>query len=81
MKLEFEESPLHVERSGFGIPKNQPLIQEKINKLLKKVVAVECKNEAVEYLLPIIFSEKTDGTLILILNLKNLYNYLEYKHL
>ena len=44
MKLEFEESPLHGECSGFEIPKNQLLIQEKVNKLLKKGVVVECEH-------------------------------------
>ena len=38
MKLEFEENPLHGECSGFEIPKNQPLIQKDVNKLLKKVL-------------------------------------------
>ena len=38
MKLEFEERALQVGCSGFEIPKNQSLIQEDINKLLKKRV-------------------------------------------
>ena len=80
MKLEFEESPLHGECSGFEIPKNQLLIQEKANKLLKKGVVVECEHEPVEYISPIFLREKTDGTQRLILNLKHLNKYLEYKH-
>ena len=40
MKLEFEESPLQVEYSGFQIPRNQSLIQEEGNKLFKKEVVV-----------------------------------------
>ena len=56
MKLEFEENPLHGECSRFEIPKNQPLIQEEVNKLLKKDVAVECEHEPVEYISSIFLS-------------------------
>ena len=38
MKLEFEESPLQEECSGFEITKNQLTIQDKVNKLLEKVL-------------------------------------------
>ena len=62
MKLEFEESPLQGQCSGFEIPKNQPLIQEEVNKLLKKSVAAECEHKPVEYISPIFLREKTDGT-------------------
>lgn len=48
--------------------------------MIKKVVVVECKYEAVEFILPIFFREKTDGTQRLIRNLKSLNKYLEYKH-
>ena len=77
MKLAFEECPLRVGCSGFEIPKNQPLIQEELNKLLEKDVVVECTPEAVEYISPIFLTKKTDGTQKLILNLKNFNNYLE----
>ena len=80
MKLEFEESPLQGECSGFEIPKNQPTIQGEVNKLLEKRVVVECEHEPVEYISPIFLREKTDGTQRLILNLKHLNKYLEYKH-
>ena len=80
MKLEFEESPLQGECSGFEIPKNQPTIQDEVNKLLEKGVVVECEHEPVEYISPIFLREKTDGTQRLILNLKHLNKYLEYKH-
>ena len=80
MKPEFEESPLQGECSGFEIPKNQPTIQDEVNKLLEKGVVVECEHEPVEYISPIFLREKTDGTQRLILNLKHLNKYLEYKH-
>ena len=79
MKLEFEESPLQGECSGFEITKNQPTIQDELNKLLQKGV-VECEHEPVEYISPIFLKEKTDGIQRLILNLKHLNKYLEYKH-
>ena len=80
MKLEFEESPLQEECSRFEISKNQPLIQEEVNKLLKKGFVVECEHEPVEYISPIFLTKKTDGTQRLILNLKKLNKHLEYRH-
>ena len=74
MKLEFENC------SGFEIPKNQPLIQEEVNKLLKKDIVVECEHEPVEYISSIFWRKKTDGIQRLILNLKTSNNYLECKH-
>ena len=62
MKLEFEETPLQGQCSGFAIPENQPLIQEVVNKLLKKGVVVECEHEPAEYISPIFFKVKTDRT-------------------
>ena len=62
MKPEFEESPLQGECSGFEIAKNQPLIQEDVNKLLKIGVVAECEHEPVEYISPIFLREKTDET-------------------
>ena len=70
----------HGKSSGFEIPKNQTLILEEVNKLLKKGVVVECEHEPVEYISPIFLREKTDGTQRLILNLKKLDKYLECKH-
>ena len=52
MKLEFEEIPLQEECSGFEIPKNQPTIQDDVNKLLEKGVVVKCENKPVEYIHP-----------------------------
>ena len=80
MKLEFEESPLQGECSGFEIPKNQPTIRDKVNKLLEKGVVVECEHEPVDYISPIFLMEKADGTQTLILNPKHLNKYLGYKH-
>ena len=80
MKLEFEESTLQGECSGFEIPKNQPTIQDEINKLLEKGVVVECEHEPVEYISPIFLREKTDEIQRLILHLKHLKEYLKYKH-
>ena len=76
MKLEFDETLLQVRCPGFEIPKKQPLIQEDVNKLLKKWVVVVCEHEAIEYISPIFFRKKTDGTL----KLERLYKYLEDKY-
>ena len=76
IKLEFEESFLQGECSGFEITKNQPTIQDEVNKLLGKGVIVKCEYEPVEYISPIFLREKTDGTQRLILNLKHLNKYL-----
>ena len=55
MKLEFEEGPLQVVGfSRFHTPKNQPLIQKKVNKLLKKGVVVEFEHDALDYIWPIL---------------------------
>ena len=54
--------------------------KDEVNKLLEKGVVVECEHEPVEYISPIFLREKTDGTQRLILNLKHLNKYLEYKH-
>ena len=80
MKLEFEESPLQVDFPGFEISQNEPLIQGQVNKLLKKGVTVEFDIKAVKYISPILLRKKTIRTQKLILNLKSLNNYLEYKH-
>ena len=81
MKLEFEESSLQRERewcSGFEIPKDQPMIQDEVNKLLEKGFDVESQHELVEYILPFFLREKTDGKRLL--NLKIFSKYLKYKH-
>ena len=80
MKLEFEKSPLQGECSGIEIPKNQPTIQDEVNKLLEKGLAVECEHEPLEYISLIFLRKKTDGAQRLILNLKHLNRHLEYKH-
>ena len=58
MKLEFEQSPLHGQCSGFEIPGNHPTTQDELNKLLEKGAVVECEHEPVEYISPI-FHPKT----------------------
>ena len=56
------------------------MIQEEVNKLLKKGVVVECEHKPVEYISPIFLKKKTNGAQRLILNLKKLNKHLEYKH-
>ena len=79
MKLEFEESSLQREWcSGFEIPKDQPMIQDEVNKLLKKCFDVDSEHELVEYISSIFLRKKTYGKRRL--NLKIFSKYLEYKH-
>ena len=60
---EFQVSLFHVVCSGFEIPKNQPLVRKEEDKPLKKGIAVECENEAVEYISPIFLRKKTEEIL------------------
>ena len=55
-------------------------IDSEIDKLLKKGVIKECEHEEGEYISPIFVSPKKDGGYRLILNLKNLNNYIQYSH-
>ena len=55
-------------------------IDSEIEKLLKKGVIKECEHEEGEYISPIFLSPKKDGGYRLILNLKNLNNYVQYSH-
>ena len=79
MKLELEESSLQREWcSGFEIPKDQPMIQDEVNKLLKKCFDVDSEHELVEYISSIFLRKKTYGKRRL--NLKIFSKYLKYKH-
>ena len=51
-----------------------------INKLVGKGVIEYTEDEKGEFILPIFFRSKSDGTRRLILNLKTLNEFLEYKH-
>ena len=62
IKLEFEECPLQGECSGCEIPENQPMIPDKVDKLLEEGVVVESEHEPVEYISSIFLREKTNGT-------------------
>ena len=63
IKPEFQVSLFHVVCSEFEIPKNQPLVQKEEDKPLKKGIAVECENEAVEYISPFFLRKKTEEIL------------------
>ena len=51
-----------------------------INKLVGKGVIEYTEHEKGDFILPIFFRSKSDGTRRLILNLKTLNEFLEYKH-
>ena len=81
------EIPFITEPKMDKIPINPNFSSEKekafdseIEKLLKKGVIKECEHEEGEYISPIFVSTKKDGGYRLILNLKNLNNYVQYSH-
>ena len=80
MRLEFEDSPLHYP-VGYEIPVgHKSLLKVEVKKLLKKRAVVSCEHEQGEFISPIFLRDKNDGSHRLILNLKGLNKYLEYKH-
>ena len=80
IRLEFEDSPLHYS-VRYEIPAgHKSLLKTEVKKLLKKRVVVPCEHEQGEFISPIFLRDKNDGSHRLILNLKGLNKYLEYKH-
>ena len=80
MRLEFEDSPLHYS-VGYEIPAaHKSLLKVEVKKLLKKRAVVPCEHEQGEFISSIFLRDKNDGSHRLILNLKGLNKYLEYKH-
>ena len=51
-----------------------------MKKLLKKGVIKEVCHESIEYVSPIFITRKSDGGTRFILNLKQLNEYIEFKH-
>ena len=56
------------------------LVDCEISKLLKKKVIIPSEPEKYEFVSPIFIVYKSDGGIRLILNLKELNNYVEYIH-
>ena len=80
MRLEFEGSLL-LYLEGYEIPAgHKSLLKVEVKKLLKKRAVVYCEHEQGEFISPIFLRDKNDGSHRLILNLKGLNKYLEYKH-
>ena len=80
MRLEFEDSLLHPP-VGYEIPAgHKSLLEIEVKKLLKKRAAVPCEHEQGEFISPLFLRDKNYGSHRLILNLKGLSKYLEYKH-
>ena len=55
-------------------------VHAQVNKLHKKGVIQRTVHEKVEYISPIFITPKSDGDFRLILNLKNLNNFIEFQH-
>ena len=80
MRLEFEGSLL-LYLESYEIPAgHKSLLKVEVKKLLKKRAVVYCEHEQGEFISPIFLRDKNDGSHRLILNLKGLNKYLEYKH-
>ena len=80
IRLEFEDSPLHYP-VGYEIPaRHKPILKVEVKQLLKKRAVVPCEHEQEEFIKPIFLRDKNDGSHHLILTLKGLNKYLEYKH-
>ena len=81
-KIEFiADPPTQSVCAGNSIAKeHQSKIHQEIESLLHKKVLVECQHEEGEFLSPIFSVPKKDDKVRLILNLKNLNEYVKYSH-
>ena len=80
IRLEFEDSPLHYP-VGYEIPVgHKSLLKVEVKQMLKKRAVVPCEHEQEEFITSIFLRDKNDGSHRLILHLKVLNKYLEYKH-
>ena len=61
-------------------PGEMPVVKAEIDKLLSKGVIEACDHEPGEYISSIFLREKKDGTHRVILNLKHLNNFVQYRH-
>ena len=59
---------------------HKSLLKVEVTKLLKKRGVVPCDHEQGGFISPIFLRDKNDGSHCLILNLKGLNKYLEYKY-
>ena len=75
------DSPLHYP-VGYEIPVGQKsLLKVEVKQMLKKRAVVPCEHKQEEFITSIFLRDKNDGSHRLILHLKGLNKYLEYKHL
>ena len=77
LTLDFEQEPPSQKTKMMSRQTLQKVMVE-INKLLSKGVIEYTEHEEGEFISPIIFSSKSDGTCRLILNLKTLNEFLEH---
>ena len=79
LTLDFEQkSPIRKTKVMSGQASQNVMVQ--INKLVGKGVIEYTEHEKGEFILPIFFCSKSDGTSRLIMNLKTLDQFLEYNH-
>ena len=80
IRLEFEESPLHYPVGYEILVGHKSLLKVEVKQILKKRAVVPCEHEQEEFMTSIFLRDKNDGSHRLILHLKVLKKYLEYKH-
>ena len=79
LTLDFEQEPPSQNSKVMSGQASQNVMVE-INKLVRKGVIEYTEHEKGEFISPIFFRSKSDGTRRLILNLKILNEFLEYNH-
>ena len=79
LKLDVEQKPPSQKTKVMSGLASQKVVVE-INKLVGKGVIEYTEHEEREFISPIFFRSKSDGTSRLILNLKTLNEFLEYNH-
>ena len=82
MSIDFETSPPHssaLPTSNLNAQEEQ-FITTEIATLLSKGIITQSNHEVGEYISPIFLTPKSDGGFRLILNLKNLNQYMPYIH-
>ena len=79
LTLDFEQEPPSQNTKVMRVQTSQKMVIE-INKLIGKGVKEYTEHKKGEFISPIFFCSKPDGTSRLILNSKNLNEFLEYNH-
>ena len=81
LHIEFKETPFQMERFPTNaLLKNQVVVDEEIESLIKKKVIKLDSKEQGDFISPIFLRPKKDGTFRMVLNLKTLNTFVKYQH-